>query len=381
MCGQLKNKAGKYISGEEIAYRTLMREKVEEPCIIASWCMKREFFSYLSGDRDIYRNAPATAVKAFIKAGANLCPQFIMPSPKTEHLAVDPFNPFSEDFTEHYNSRKTFSSPEDVRDYIENLTDAGSLKYNFDMDSEIKKRAEYFKRCKNIAKDRMLFIGGFATAGFGGYDLWGFENFLLTTLLYPEHIKRYYDIEGEKGRLHNIATSEAIKKYDLAPFVYAGDDICFNNGSMISVESLKKLYFPALKKAVQPLHDAGIKIIWHCDGDVRPIIDILINDIGVDGFQGFQEETGCTLKHMSLLKTRNGDKPLLWGSVSVTTTLPLGTAESVKKDVERCFDTAGKEGFALGSTSSILPETPLENILALYEHGSKYGKQFLKGII
>lgn len=86
----------------------------------------------------------------------------------------------------------------------------------------------------------------------------------------------------------------------------------------------------------------------------------------IQGFQGFQEETGCTLKYMSSLRTRDGRKPILVGSLSVTTTLPFGSTTDVEKDIERCFHEVGKVGFVLASTSSILPETPMENIETIY---------------
>ena len=52
-----------------------------------------------------------------------------------------------------------------------------------------------------------------------------------------------------------------------------------------------RLYFPELRRAVQPLIDNDIRIIWHCDGNIMPILDHLI-DLGVSGLQGFQEEAG-----------------------------------------------------------------------------------------
>ncbi|MGB9596913.1 MAG: uroporphyrinogen decarboxylase family protein, partial [Candidatus Poribacteria bacterium] len=146
-------------------------------------------------------------------------------------------------------------------------------------------------------------------------------------------------------------------------------------------DMLDKLYFPHLARAVQPLHDAGIGIVWHSDGNILPIIDRLINLVGVSGFQGFQEETGCTLEKVAEYKTRNGEKLILWGSISVTTTLPFGTVDDVKRDVERCFKVAAPGGgFGLASTSSILPETPLENIITMFEYGKNFGRSFLRQI-
>ena len=129
------------------------------------------------------------------------------------------------------------------------------------------------------------------------------------------------------------------------------------------------------------MHEAGIGIIWHCDGNILPILDQLIHIIGVAGFQGFQEETGCTLERIAARRTRDGQKLILWGSLSVTTTLPFGTVDDVKHDVERCFRIAAPGGgFALAPTSSILPETPRENIMTMYEHGKHFGRAFLKNM-
>jgi uroporphyrinogen-III decarboxylase len=47
--------------------------------------------------------------------------------------------------------------------------------------------------------------------------------------------------------------------------------------------------------------------------------------------------------------------------------------------VERCFRTAGTHGFCLASSSSILPETPIENIEAFLTHGKEFGTEFLGG--
>jgi hypothetical protein len=39
---------------------------------------------------------------------------------------------------------------------------------------------------------------------------------------------------------------------------------------------------------------------------------------------------------------------IVFGSISVTTTLPFGTVDDVRKDVERCIDLAeGRGGFVL----------------------------------
>jgi len=376
-------------TGEEIAWRTLERENVEEPCIITGWCMKRKFFQDLTGRENIYtEDAPELVIEAFIRAGANLCPQFIMPSPEAdrEHMAYDPFRAVEYLKPELSPQRKAGpppgmpNSPEEVRDLIDAMPDPDILERDFDVEAAAERYARGIMKLRDMARGEMLFISGFGQADFmGGYNRWGYVNYLSALALYPEYLDRYYAYSAEQGRLTNIAIAHAIEKYGLAHFVYSGQDICFNDGPICSVETLDKIYFPHLARAVEPLHEAGIKVIWHCDGNILPILDQLIEVVGVAGFQGFQEETGCTLERIAARWTRDGEKLILWGSISVTTTLPFGTVEDVKRDVERCFKVAAPGGgFGLAPTSSILPETPLKNILAMYQHGQRFGREFLK---
>ncbi|MEI6513921.1 MAG: GNAT family N-acetyltransferase [bacterium] len=386
---ETQTKIAKGPKGEEIAWRTLELEDVKDPCIIASWCMKREFFQLNSHKDDIYgKDAPDLLIKAFVRSGANLCPQFIMPSPDVEHQAANPFHvweyqksSWEEDLTkEPVEPRKVPQSPEDVRDLIEAMPDSDSLVNSSEFEQHADQYAKHLMSLRDRSRGEILFLGGFSMPDFmGGYN-WGFTNYLSAFELYPEHLQRYFEIRGESARLFNMCVAEGIKKYSLAPFVYGGDDICYNEGPLCSIKTLEKMYFPNLARAVQPLHDAGIGVIWHCDGNVLPIMDQLINDVGVAGFQGFQEETGCTLEHIVTKRRRDGKKLILWGSISVTKTLPYGTIDDVKKDVERCFKVAAPGGgFALASSSSILPETPVGNIFAMYDHAERFGKTFLGG--
>ncbi|MDK1031313.1 MAG: GNAT family N-acetyltransferase, partial [Planctomycetia bacterium] len=370
-------------TGEEVAWRTLSMETVLQPCIMTSWCMKREFFRLLTNRQDIYADGIGTYIEAYVRAGANLCPQLSLPGPDVEHLSCSPFQTsVSQKEKKERSDERRFNSPEDVRDYIETLPDPDTLAANFDVEKEADGRSRWLNNLRNLARGEILFIDAFGQPDFMGcYSMWGYENFLSALALYPEHLRRYFAFSGEDARLKNVAIARAVEKHSLAPFVYGGQDVCFNSGPLCSPEMLDDLYFPHLVRAVEPLHEAGVKIIWHSDGDIRRILDRLIDDVGVAGFQGFQEETGCTLETIAAKRNRDGGKLVLWGSVSVTTTLPYGTVEDVRRSVERSFRIAAPGGgFVLASTSSILPETPIDNIIAMFEHGQKFGREFLAGL-
>jgi hypothetical protein len=369
------------MTGVEIAWRTLRRERVGEPCIIAAWVMKREFYRRYAGVQDIYADPVRTSVEAFANAGCNLNPQFLMPSPLQEHIAADPSalpdEPYLDGVFVH---PRTYLSAEDVRDELESMPEPAEQMHGFDGDRTAREYAEPLLALRRMSGERTLYIGDFGIPSFyDGYTRWSYESYLSALAMYPDHFRRFFRIEAEKARLRNEAICHAMRTFDLAPVVYYGDDICFNDGPVCSLEMLDDLYFPALERAIQPLIEEGIDIVWHCDGNVLPIVPRLLA-LGIAGFQGFQErEANLPLATMASFRRRDGSPLILWGSVSVVDTFPRGSPDDVRRDVERCFRTAGQRGFCLASSSSILPETPMENIEAFVEHGRRFGKEFLGG--
>ena len=346
------------MTGLEIAQRTLAGEDPGAPCILGDWVFNPQFFRAVTG-RSISEDPLRVAIEAFRKVGANLTPQFAIANTDDYHyFRTSPPPPIS---------------PEDVCEEIERLPEVDTLERDFDIEASAERYAQAILGFREVAGDDILRIAGFGLPNFmGAYGKWGYEGFLSAIALYPGHIGRWFQYTGECARLQNLAVVEAIRKHSLAPFVYNGDDICYNQGPMCSVEVLRESYFPALLDSIRPLHEADIRIIWHSDGNILPILDDLLN-AGMWGFQGFQEETGPTLEIMASQRTIWGTRPILIGSVSVTRTMPFATADDVRADVDRCFETCPGGGFVLATSSSFGPEVPVENILALYERAQTRG--------
>ena len=346
------------MTGVEIAQRTLAGEDPGAPCILGDWVFNPAFFRAVTG-RSISEDPLRVAIEAFRRVGANLTPQFAI-------ATTEDYHPFRASPPPTY-------SPEYVCQEIESLPEIETLERDFDVEAAAERYAQAILAFREVAGEDILRISSFGHPGFmGSYGKWGYEGFLSAIALYPQHIERWFQHAGECARLQNLAVVRAIRQHGFAPFVYNGDDICYNDGPMCSVEALRRFYFPALNHAVQPLHDAGVRIIWHSDGNILPILGDLM-DAGMWGYQGFQEETGPTLEVMASQRTKWGRRPILIGSLSVTRTMPFATADDVRADVDRCFATCPGGGFILATSSSFGPEVPVENMLAMYEQAREHG--------
>ena len=99
-------------------------------------------------------------------------------------------------------------------------------------------------------------------------------------------------------------------------------------------------------------------------------VDGLI-DMGIDVLQALQ----FSADNMDpvRLKTGFGDRLCFEGGVSVQTTLPFGTVEDVRREVEERIRVLGAAGgYILGPSHYVQAGTPAANIAALFDTAREY---------
>lgn len=321
---------------------------------------------------------PARAALEGAKAlGVDLIIQLVPPKPG--EASTDMGGGRESLFTQR--ERPAYESPEQVRDYAESLPTPYEVRCSFDFSGYRDAIRADWEQCQRDGGDDLLMLP-YAKARdcpFMYYSEFGYENYFTALALYPESMDRLFRCAAENSRCCNEAFVQVVAETDLPPYVYIGQDICDNSGPMVSPRLLDEIYFPHLRHCLEPLNDAGVKKIWHSDGNINPIIDRLL-EAGINGFQGLQEDTylpehqRVRLESLVDRRDRWGDRLILYGSLSVREVLPHGTVEDVKREVERCVDACrGRSGFFLGPTSTVGPDVPVENIMAMYQHGREYG--------
>jgi hypothetical protein len=214
----------------------------------------------------------------------------------------------------------------------------------------------------------MVLIPNFweAPVEFSLYLEYGYEAFMQAVALYPEVVGRIYWQAGIQSRARNEILVRLIHEYDLPPMLFTGSDICNARGPMVSPAFLRQHYFPHVRCAFEPLLDAGIRIVRHCDGNVTSLIDDWI-DVGYAGFQGFQYECGVDPYLIAAKRSLAGERLLFFAGLNVSRTLPFGTVEDVAAEIEYVLDyTDGGQGLFFFTSSSIGPEVPLDNVLYAY---------------
>jgi uroporphyrinogen decarboxylase len=170
-----------------------------------------------------------------------------------------------------------------------------------------------------------------------------------------------------------LKTVQALKdeRFSFWPYLILGF------GTLVRIETLDRLWFPHFARAIRPLLDAGVRLIWHCDGNLMQMVPRLL-DAGLGGFQGFQYEHGMDYEAICRMTTRDGEPLFIIGGVSVTRTLPQGTPADVSAELKWLVENGPPVGLMLGGTSSITPGVPKENVQALID-GLNYYREHGRG--
>ncbi len=265
----------------------------------------------------------------------------------SDHLGVEPEALFED-------AEKLPDSEKEVLKTFDYVVEERKLRYYFE---------DIFKNWGGIEPIPNFWdIGGH----FPLYHLYGYEAFLMACSLYPEAVGKIWRTRSIHSRERAKILVKLYKEYNLVPLMFCGEDLCTQKGPMVSPQFLREYYFPTVKMINESLVNEGIRLIHHCDGDIRPVVQDFL-DCGFSGLQGFQYEYGVDPFEFKKMRSAMGQELLFFAGMSVTYTLPFGTLEDVRNEVEYLVDYTDDGNNMFLFTSNVTGvEVPVENIIEAY---------------
>jgi len=151
--------------------------------------------------------------------------------------------------------------------------------------------------------------------------------------------------------------------------IFISDDWGSQQALLINPNDWRKYYKPSYMKMFDRIRSKGTHVWMHLCGNITAILPDLI-DIGLNVLNPVQPQA----MDVSCLAKEFGGHVCFYGGVDVQGTLIYGKPEDVKNEIHNLIELFGKfNGGYIGSTShSIMPETPLDNVIAMYETFLEY---------
>ncbi len=145
--------------------------------------------------------------------------------------------------------------------------------------------------------------------------------------------------------------------------VWAGGDLADNHGPLYGPRFFRQHVLSALTTIVDHAHAQGLKYVFRSDGDLTSITGDLFGSAGIDGYGEIDVDAGMDIPG---LQDRYPELTC-WGNISCRV-LREGTPDDVCRSVENLSRRLLSRGrWILGSANTILPGTPVENVMAMYE--------------
>jgi uroporphyrinogen decarboxylase len=190
------------------------------------------------------------------------------------------------------------------------------------------------------------------------WALRGYERLLMDFVLDPDLAGRILDFPF---RYHQEVARRLVEMG--VDMIWLGDDVGGQSSMLLSPAMWRRLLKPRLAAIIETMRavNAGIKVAYHSDGWIEPIVPELI-EIGVDVLNPMQP----TAMDLNRVSQQYGERLSFWGSIDIQQTLPFGTPSEVAAEVRERMATLGRfGGLILGPTHNVQLDTPMENFWAM----------------
>jgi uroporphyrinogen decarboxylase len=200
--------------------------------------------------------------------------------------------------------------------------------------------------------------------------LMGFENLMMAMVEEPELVRRLVELSVEV----NLTMAKECARVG-ADFIFTGDDYASAERPFMSPRTFREMFCPALNRVVAGFHDCGLPIIKHTDGNIRPLLDMIL-DSGIDCLDPIDPIAGMDIAEM---KAKHGGQVALKGNVDCAHTLTFKTEREVVEETIGVIRKAGEGGgLILSSSNSIHSSVKPGNYLAMWNAIRMYGKYPLR---
>ncbi len=190
----------------------------------------------------------------------------------------------------------------------------------------------------------------------------GMEQFLVDMVLDKALAER---LIGEVGEFCLEFSRRSLAAFGHRANLYASwDDVAGQEHILFAPALFRKYFQPLYREMIAEVKRYGLVFSWHCCGSVHEVLPMMI-DAGIDVFDVVQ--TSARDMDLETVYARYGRDVSISGGIDVQKLLVNGSPQQVRAEVQRARDLWGaRGGLVLGPSHEAVPETPLENILAIY---------------
>jgi uroporphyrinogen decarboxylase len=185
----------------------------------------------------------------------------------------------------------------------------------------------------------------------------GYDNLCMMLFDDPELVQEIADQVGSRLVRHY----ERMAEFDAYGAMISNDDWGYQGQTMISPEDMRKYIIPWHKKIVETIHAAGYPAILHSCGNLRPVMDDIIDDCGYQAKHSYEDK----IQPVEEAYEEYHSRIAILGGIDVDFLCRKSIDEIKARSRAMLERTATRGGYALGSGNSIPYYIPDEAYMAM----------------
>ena len=244
--------------------------------------------------------------------------------------------------------------------------------YPWPSPGQIEEPPEYAARVRELQQEGRFVSAGIPNPYKQAWELRGMHNVLADYLANRDLLEAIYD------RLYAIY-GEMTKRMAAAgvDMITITGDIAMQDRLMMGPRPWREVDKPRLARLIEDCRRIKPDVFFfiHSDGNVMEVMDDLV-EIGFNVINPVQPECMDPVE----VKRQWGDRITIHGGISIQRTLPFGTPEEVRAEVEHLIRHCGYNGGLVVFPSNVIqPDTPIENIIACFHTARDFDLRSLSG--
>lgn len=213
--------------------------------------------------------------------------------------------------------------------------------------------------------------GEWAPFWHNGMELFGTERLFRLMYRQPELVEAVFQrLVDYYAAVNERILNEAAEAIDV---LFIGNDLGSQAGPLIGEQQFRRFVFPHLKRLAELGHAHCLPVMLHCCGGFEPLIPALIEG-GIDAVHAVQPS--CAGMDLRELKAKYGERVVFNGGIDSQHVLIEGTPATVREKTREVLEIMMPGGgyIAGASHDTILEETPVENVVAMFEAIGEFGR-------
>jgi uroporphyrinogen decarboxylase len=185
----------------------------------------------------------------------------------------------------------------------------------------------------------------------------GYDKMCFMTVADPELLN---DVFAKVGSVL-VRHCEIASQFEGVGMIMSNDDWGFNTQTMLSPADFEKYLFPWHRKIAAAAHKSGKFALLHSCGNLREVMDVIIDDIGYDGKHSYED----AIQPIEEAYEEYHSRIALLGGIDLDFVCRRSPAEVYERSQKMLERSAEHGAYALGTGNSVPEYAPEENYFAM----------------